>query len=558
MAEFNEIQLTYFEEKEVSSNETMELSEKQEGYYLIGRDDFDELDAANWKLKYNNDGSIEKEQLKKFFDAVSEIRTIPVYEYIIHDLSLRYHIVDDLQIDKMKERLEELWKYIEAGTLNLSTEMIKGKKRQQQFRERFRQKIEEGCPFEKEDYEMWLSLIMGGMKEDYLQNGDGRRRWEKYFKELLMVRNRERTRGRLESERQKVRELALGLHLSYDKFAVIRRKVFKMKSVGTFKREDLLVSFVLKYAEECGYDKYFEAYEMLQKLYPKVEQKKEVKEDKSTQMITRGLEEYLEEDGKLKEAFRESLFTKTDSRIAEELEMIQSIDLSKKQSRARKTFFKELKELEAEVEQDDIVADRDAWEEKLERKKKRIDSIKRKEKEEEKNGLGEQLQKEKQKKDSQNSEDEYKLYYGKQNMYRYLYGGDIIKRGENRNIPKKRADFVLIRPEQKDYFLDSEEFLNTFLNDNVVNEFPEDEERQRNLLLTVVFLKYLLKGRDETEPYMSQWECFEYDVANPILCKCNFQLLYSGNAYDAFLKLLMSCEDSLELFRAVWKIKAES
>lgn len=48
----------------------------------------------------------------------------------------------------------------------------------------------------------------------------------------------------------------------------------------------------------------------------------------------------------------------------------------------------------------------------------------------------------------------------------------------------------------------------------------------------------------------------EFDnTATLLLAKCGFYSLYSGYAYDALLKLILSCGDSKGLFQFIWQVK---
>lgn len=60
-----------------------------------------------------------------------------------------------------------------------------------------------------------------------------------------------------------------------------------------------------------------------------------------------------------------------------------------------------------------------------------------------------------------------------------------------------------------------------------------------------------------SDDYGERIEDFELFV-DVNINECGFMPLYSGYAYDAFLKLVLSCDSPLELFRYVWRQKTKS
>ena len=115
----------------------------------------------------------------------------------------------------------------------------------------------------------------------------------------------------------KLRELALGLNWDYKYFTLFRKKVLRKKEINIYNKKDILLAFVLKYATECGYNSYFEAYELLENLYPKQEKDKE-SDLLETRVLTNWFKQYLEENGKLREGYKDKLFTTFDSEIGRE------------------------------------------------------------------------------------------------------------------------------------------------------------------------------------------------------------------------------------------------
>lgn len=503
------------EDRELSSGETKELEKEQLEFNSIFEDyaDEEEVELKLWNLYLEND-QIDERQAKLFFDKVAELKYVPVYKYVIRYLLLRYHI------SVGEENKEGLYKYLEKykETENVHINKRLGEKEKNKLLEKLqREEDEEVYSFTEEDYDTLMLIIIQRMKEEFLYNGYTKKSVRsRYFFNLIT-----------QLDEDKLREMALGLNLTYEKFALFRKKALRKKEINIYNRKDILLSFVLKYATECGYNNYFEAYDLLEDLYPKQKKNKE-NEVPTTRALTDWFKQHLEVNGKLKEEYKDTLFTQYDPEIGQELSVLESITKKERKGkrRAEKKFVEE-------------------WEEVLSNTKEYVKVIKWEEGKEKKN-------------DSHMQEEGNKeSNWSNQNEYEFLYGRNVLKRNLNRIEDIKEKDMRILGKERKDYFLDSNVFLKTRIRDNFRLAFPVDEETQRNLLLTVLFLNFAMEPDGLSDDYGERIEDFSFSVDRN-LNECGFMPLYSGYAYDAFLKLVLSCDSPLELFRYIWRQKTKS
>lgn len=512
--------ISEMEDRELSSGETKELEREQLDFNSIFEEYEDEEDAdlKIWNL-YLEDNQIDGNQAKLFFDQVAKLKYVPTYKYVIRYLLLRY------RISLGKTNMQEMWKYIEENTPDI--DMSLGKKKKAALLAKLqREEEEEASLFVKEDYDVLMSVVIQNMKEEFLQNGYAKKSVRaKYFLDLIM-----------QIDEVKLRELALGLNWDYKYFTLFRKKVLRKKEINIYNKKDILLAFVLKYATECGYNSYFEAYELLENLYPKQEQEKDKEKESNlleTRVLTNWFKQYLEEDGKLKEEYKDKLFTTFDSEIGRELSKLESITKKERKGkrRAEKIFAKE-------------------WEDVFENTKKYVKDV----------GWKEELQEDKEvlipkndKKDGKKDD----ISWTNQNVYEFLYGRNVLKREHNHIEDIKEKNMKILGREGTDYFLDSKIFIQTRVRDNIQQAFPTDEETQRNLLMTTIFLNYVTELDGLSDDYGERITDFEVIVYKKMK-QCGFMPLYSGYAYDAFLKLLLSCDSPLELFRYIWRQKTKS
>lgn len=112
----------------------------------------------------------------------------------------------------------------------------------------------------------------------------------------------------------------------------------------------------------------------------------------------------------------------------------------------------------------------------------------------------------------------------------------------------------------EDYFLNSDLFRNTRIIRSHISSLPADEERIRNLILTLKFLEYVW-WNEEYDDYDADgvqyvMEDFLKDNGTDAeLTACGFYAFSVAFPYDAFLKLLLNSDDPLALFQAVWSDK---
>lgn len=495
----------YFEiiddEMELSSGETEELDVQQDTFNLLFdsvEEDSSEICLKPWTLRMNNQ-QVDEKQADLFFQKVGEIKYISSYKYLLRFLMLRYCLAIG------EKNMKGLWKCMEGEEPAL-TVGVEEKKKNEFYKKLRRMEGKEVVSFERPDYETLLSLILGYIKEEYLQNGGKNKRdWPGYFWNLLT-----------HLDEKGLKEFALGLGLDYDTFSRFRKKVLNLSDLNLYKRDNVFLYLVLKYAQPCGQSRYFEAYEKLKKMYPK-QKNKSPEEKLSTREIKSWFREYIGSGEALNENLKDKLFCEVDLEIKKEIDRIDSMRSQDKKRSAESIFLEEWEKLKANTE----IFERDSL-------------------------AKEELNKE-----------EEESYWGNQKAYKWLYGEKVYKRVHNRNIDIKESEMALLGDGEEDYFLDSEVFLNTRIRDNTIQAFPTDEERQRNLLLTVIFLNYVLDSENLAEEYEDRVADLKIRASEKI-SECGFQLLHSGKMYDVFLKLLLSCDSPAELFRYVWRKKTKS
>lgn len=509
-----------------SGGETEDFNKMQKDFNKmfegIDDEDFDanpvDEDSDLWCYENITDTTKGK---KVFLDEVAKIRQISSYKSILIFLLLRNRLAIG------KKNIEGLWDYVQDGKPKFKSKISEKKE------EAFRQKLKRECgeepgQFDAADYEMLLTILFVHLKEEYEQNGcEEKKNWKSYFRDLLFS-----------PKEIHIHELALGYQMDEKLFRVFRKKILKYSGINFFDREQILLYFVIRYAKVCGEYKYFDAYRKLKEKYPVEEIVETVKEKQSTLAIRNDLLEHLEEEGELKQKYRETFFCKEskDETIVAVLRVIDSMNRADRVRTAEKLFKKLWDKFESALENS---AEADAILEFLDR-------------------TG----------DDVNAAISYKRQFGKQNVYRWLYGTKVNKR-EVREVVRRGKKVIQARivdlPDEfmqvlgegrEEFFLDSKLFLETRIRDNTFSAFPVDEERQRNLLLTVVFLNFVF-NKYNLGDYEERVEDFDI-MATDILADCGFQLMHSGNAYDAYLKLLLSCDMPLELFRYVWKLKTFS
>lgn len=482
------------EESLLESGETAELTQRQDRFNQLFEEceEFEEEpDSTLWTLYMDGEDAVDEKQIAIFLDKVEEIGSIPPYKYVIRYLFKYLHIPVPL------ESMENVWKYIEDGNGKINADLT------EKEINAFYKKGFAGDEIEAKDI---VDAIFSILKIRYEENGNKKKdKWSAYSWKLL-----KKLDGKL------LTEFAFGIKMNYEDYKLFRKKVLRQSSINFFRREEIFTYLVLNYAKICQCDNYYSAYESLEMMYP-VEKKDVEQEELSTREISDWFRTFLSDsEGHLKEEYRGVLFQKRNSEIAEILCTIDSYKRKQKKRSAEKEFLEQWDCLEENI----LTFERDCVS---------------------KEELAKQMEEE--------------GYFGKQKIYRWLYGEKVYKRLNNRNMDIKDKQMVILRKEKEGYFLDSKVFLDTRIRDNTFSAFPLDEERQRNLLLTLTFLNYVLDSEDlSSDSYEDRIMEFEWEVHKTVRA-CGFQGLYSGNAYDAYLKLLLSCDSPLELFRYIWRMK---
>gem|GEM_PF-4587577 len=131
---------------------------------------------------------------------------------------------------------------------------------------------------------------------------------------------------------------------------------------------------------------------------------------------------------------------------------------------------------------------------------------------------------------------------------------------------KDTNDYQGIISYGKDYLLNTDLFKSTRLTLNSFYEFVGESEKSRNQILTLAFLEYILnedelelaeilgdEDRDELD-ITEILEDFDYQVSD-VLSGLGYMSFYLGNAYDAFLYLLLCSDLPLDIFQNLWSDK---
>lgn len=523
----------------LSSGETEQLDKLQREFYLAFQPQEKSL-----KINAKSDGFWsyrtiyrKREGTQKLLDKIGENSILPVYKYVV-----KYLLIEN-RLAIGEKNLAGLWVYLEKDEWDLNHE--ESDKEIRRFRDKLvREAGEEVEKFTDEDYRILLSILSINLKKSYVKNGYNKRKgWEEKFKKTIT-----------DLSLSELNELAMGMNMPYDLYRVFRKKALRINEMNFYDHDQVLVYLVLNYAEECGEYRLFDAYAKLKKLYPKntellkakreaekaqkeaekaqkkadkaagIKTKKVVPEKVGTRDINQELSKVLlERRGTFKEKFKAMLFKEKDDEIKAVFDMIDSLDKKEKQRTAEKNFKKQWEK----------------FEKKLQRSSELDDIL-------EKYKLIEERQ-----------EEDFEVIIGKQMIYRWLYGENIIERANNRNIEMPDDRMRKWGKEGMNHFLDSRIFLETRIRDNTFSSFPTDEERQRNLLLTVIFLNFVLEVDFLAGDYIDRVLDFEI-AAGELLSESGFLLVYSGNPYDAFLMNLLSCDQPLDIFRYVWRSKTRS
>lgn len=496
----------------ISSGETTLLDEEQAQFNAWLNDD----DAFwNYELYFNDDISFQN----RFFTYLGDhIRSVPSYTYILRIMLHRY----GLGLNSRERR--GLYAYIdEKKWRNSSPDHLT--KLFEQLHKRLEAAAESPEPvLTQKDYNAIICAISAALKTEYpeelVKKRLGKRgKWSTYFNSILS-----------DFTIRKLRDIALALDWEWKDYAIVKKKALRLREINYLDREDVLMYLTLQYAPVCGL-RCYPAYCILEKLYP--EYAKGMRQDKaracldpddpdSSVRIGALLKEKLETtDGILSPHYRNTLFVEADDALFQIIRKLQILRAAKVSRSVMDVIKKEWSVLTPKLLNNENI---DA----------KSTSQKRHE------------------------------------LFRFLYGDNVEKKiytSTRRGIKDISEDqLVSIAPyctnrmddSADKYFLDSKEFHATRLRDSYFEEanFTVDESTQRNILLTVLFLNYLT-AFDHCSSYEERVDSFD-DASVELLEECGFVSLYSGFAYDAFLKLLLSCEDPKGLFEFIWHVKTGS
>jgi hypothetical protein len=504
--------------RDLSSGET-EALEAEQKLFNTWLQDTDEDDFC-WE--FSDTFEDQKDMQEKFLQFIGEhIKSVPAYKHVLRYLMLRYHISIG------NSNYKGLWKYIEDGTWKIDVKADPAILQNRLEREAG----EEPAPFEEEDYRLLMSVIYLYLKEEYGEKAEKlvKGAFTTYFYNLVN-----------KFSASKLKDLALVQNMDLETYQLFKIKVLKSREINFLNHDEVMIYLTLKYAADCDEDNYT-AYQKLTGMYPESkmtakEAKEKLKErnadgasDIASVAIEKWAFDFLEDKGQLKESMKDILFREVHPELAAFFEKIDILSSAKVDRSCQKVFMEQWDRFCAHVEKYDLSADSE--ESQLNRHKM------------------------------------FRWLYGDHVEYLKVVEKDGIETGRHINDITDK-EMVKLAPKRlgtdevyEDYFLDSQEFLDTRFRDNDFNAatFTKDETRQRNLLLTIVFLNVVMEMKEgDSELWTDNKNvAFAFEVVD-LLQSCGFMPLYSGNAYDAFLKMLLSSDDPLGLFQYIWSMKTNS
>lgn len=539
---------------EVLSGETEALEKRQNDFIRLLTDDdrmsedsssliFPDASAQSWTFDYE---FVNHEECVRFFQSVGKIiTTIPADRYM-----LRY-LLDHYAIPLDRKQRQQLAAYAEGRRWRL--QVPKDPSAVDQLLTSLRKAFSAaGDPMdpvsrdlEKEDCQQLLTALCGALAAE-CPSLAGEKQFSTYFHNLFTGFSIER-----------LRELALALDWDYRLYQGFRIKAFRLRTIDFLDRSEVSMYLALRHARECGLTAQA-AFEALNRLYPpapkataekngkderalRKQQKKAQREawevdsgNTSMELMNSFLPqlEYRVEDvhdirtssGPLKEEFTESLFTSPLPVLQDLYQKIDGLKQARPKRHWQTVFFRQWEDLCSKVGVDEV------------------GSI-----------------------DNHAGADSRDDQFGRHFLFRWLYGENVERLvkgsgGSNRLENIRDRDMITLAPEGvTDYYLDSSDFLSTRIRDRdfYQDTYSSDEEHQRNLLLTTTFLNYAFDQDLEYYTYEERVAYFEVDTAR-VMQECGFMSLNRGYAYDAFLILLLSCTNPLDLFQYIWCRKTGS
>lgn len=359
--------LNYVENSHISSGETRCLEEEYEKWVQLYREDTKnqiEGNLAAYQEELNERWSYEDilENPRKFFDAIARIKILPAYQYILNYIMLQTKIAIG------EKNQVGLWRYVEEWQekKNWEEQFLISREEEQKFSSFLkREEGEEVKSFDLEQYRLCIGSIFYRLKESFYRNG--RKKFEmEDFKNLLF-----------HFTKKELKELAFGIKMEYQDYEIFRTKVLKLTRINFFDRGDIFVYLILKYAKQSLKEmNYYEAEKRLREIYPVSEEKKERLEDRTTRGMRDELEEELEEDGKLKEEYKEQIFKNQIEIIKKELVWIDNAAVTQKQRSSKKRLDKYIESIRNKLEQDELIKELyigDRRERKMDRRQKRTE-----------------------------------------------------------------------------------------------------------------------------------------------------------------------------------------
>ena len=540
--------------RDLSSGETEELEEEQNLFYEWMQD----TDKGELFWNFDDTFADDKEKQEQFFRYLGEhVKSVPAYKYVLRYLMLRYKI----SIGEKNQR--GLWKFLEKGEWKVNTKVD----RNMFWSKLKREAGQELSEFAEEDYVILLSTIYMNLKDEY-PDGLVKGAFTTYFYHLIY-----------KFSSAKLKDMALVFNMDLETYKLFKMKVLRKRDINFHDHDEVMIYLTLKYASECGMDHYT-AYKKMESMYPVVKMTtKEAKQqlahlnekDDSSIMLKERTVEMLEEGGKLKKSLKNVLFQEVNENLARDFENIDLLASAK----TRRSIQKEFEEQWDQFFQYVKKYHQGNIDEKIREDKEHACPIERNTEESlSPQSLDYAF-------DERYSSELYNL--DRHKVFRWLYGNNVEhqitdKNGKNNRINDLSDDEMvkLVPMDQEnegvyeDFFLDSQEFLDTRIRDNdfYAATFTKDETRQRNLLLTLGFLNYVAeplnlndeqaynKKMTESDYKFKVWGFYQAMV--DLLEPRGFMTLYSGNAYDTFLKMLLSSDNPLGLFHYIWSLKTNS
>lgn len=480
--------------QDISSGETVMLEKKQYHYEKL----FQHSEAGRSPKQFpawtfHKRTFWLSKQKKYLYEEFRHIKSVPCYKYVI------LYLLDEYYIHIGDANEEKLWNYLETNwRLQKKTDAILSDKSDLSM-----------ITFTDSHCAALMSLLYNLVNEDYAAHSLTLSTTD--FKKLIYFEN-----GNTE---EFLNHFALVFHMNEETYYVFREKVARIRRKDFLNQNFVLTLLVLKYADQCDIEDWVSAFYKLKQLYPlDTEATYEKLPSDVTNTIALGNEILinLEEKGVLKEEYKNDFFVKP-------LDTLQDFfrqELLLKNSEALRTFEEEFKF---------------QWE-----KLKKILSL------EEQSAINRSEQEYK----KTNNTSDFVIDCHK--VQKFLYGNDVIKMKLNPSKLKKN------NVSSEDSFLETQEFNNTFIDDNILVQFGNvGNIRRRNILLTILFLNFsydLNSPNLQNLSYRQKVSLFQNRVVEPFV-RCGFLPFHPSIGYDAFIKLLLTCSNPLDLFRYIWRDK---